>query len=435
MLPSFTIRSPKAFMIRDLAKQTSGVFAQQIANAVLSLALTVVVARLLGPERQGVYVIGVLVSILLSTLFEGGVSTATVYFVSQQRFTIGTALRHNFILAWIWGAIGIGVFLLFFGAFGSVWLPNISWDLLTISLVSVPFMLLHGYVLASVQAQQRFSVYNILALLPRAILLLGIVCAALVTSLSAKTAMLCYTFSAIMSACVAWVWLLVSSPPGVWFAQDYYRNIAHYGLQAYAGNVLSYLSYRIDQLILNAMTSSVNVGLYAVAVGIGERLWMFSQTASVVIFPRVSKLQAESTSESTRVARWMVLLMVLLCIAVALLARPLVRLLFGEAYLGCVPALWMLLPGIVAISQARILSTSISARGKPFAHVGIGLISLSVNIAGNLYLIPHWQIIGASLASSLSYVLYAMLVSALYCRLFNVSWRELLVRRSPWSSE
>ena len=54
--------------------------------------------------------------------------------------------------------------------------------------------------------------------------------------------------------------------------------------------LLTFLNYKIDIFLTNFFLGPVSVGVYIIAVGISEILWILSHSASTVIFPRLAKL-------------------------------------------------------------------------------------------------------------------------------------------------
>ncbi len=71
------------------------------------------------------------------------------------------------------------------------------------------------------------------------------------------------------------------------------------------------------------------------------------------------------------------------------------------------PALWALLPGIVAMAAQRSCGIFLVKRDHPWLISGLLGLAVGVNVLLNLVLIPRWGAVGAALASSASYVLSA----------------------------
>ena len=87
-----------------------------------------------------------------------------------------------------------------------------------------------------------------------------------------------------------------------------------------------------------------------------------------------------------------------------------------------------LLPGIVALSAARPLSTLLLRDGRPLLLSALGLLTLIANVGLNLVLLPSIGTVGASVASSVAYVALLIAYVGVTRRKGIVGWRELVPR-------
>jgi len=74
----------------------------------------------------------------------------------------------------------------------------------------------------------------------------------------------------------------------------------------------------------------------------------------------------------------------------------------------------VLLPGVVLLGSAKILTNDIAGRGYPHYNSITAGLSLVVTIILNFILIPMMGVVGAALASTLSYVLTFLLSGGFY---------------------
>ena len=88
----------------------------------------------------------------------------------------------------------------------------------------------------------------------------------------------------------------------------------------------------------------------------------------------------------------------------AIAAPVVVPLVFGSEFRGSVDALWLLLPGTVALTGSKVLTGYIFSQGRPLVNTGITVLALAVTLVADLTLIPAFGVNGAAAASSLTYV-------------------------------
>ncbi len=116
------------------------------------------------------------------------------------------------------------------------------------------------------------------------------------------------------------------------------------------------------------------------------------------------------------VARVTLLLTGAMAIALVPTSIVLIRVLL-PAFEQSLPPLFVILPGVVALSQTKVVSSYLAGLGltaiTSYANVG----SLVVNVVANLVLIPAFGIVGAAAASLISYSLSALVLSAVAARL------------------
>jgi O-antigen/teichoic acid export membrane protein len=108
-------------------------------------------------------------------------------------------------------------------------------------------------------------------------------------------------------------------------------------------------------------------------------------------------------------------------------ARWLVPFIFGQAFAPSVTPLWLLLPGTVAFTIPNILNAHLAGRGRPQISALAAGISLVATVSLDVLLIPRLSIAGAALASSIAYVVTALVVLTIFRRLTGLPWSAVLV--------
>ena len=185
---------------------------------------------------------------------------------------------------------------------------------------------------------------------------------------------------------------------------DVLRKLARFGVQGEAGNVLQLMNYRLDQYIVRGFVGLAGVGIYAVGVSMTEAVWMIANAVAIVLLPRLTAADDDEVRWMAPVAaRNTMLVAACAAGALAIVAPVLLPAFFGSAYDDSVSALWLLLPGTVALTGSKVLTSYIFSRGKPLVNTMITLVSLVVTIVALFALVPPYGVNGAAAASSLAY--------------------------------
>lgn len=177
------------------------------------------------------------------------------------------------------------------------------------------------------------------------------------------------------------------------------------GWRATGVNWLSFLHLRADQYLVNRLLGSHALGLYGVAVSLGEAITQVPGMLGMVIFPLAAGSSDAQRAARHTLRRTMALMVALGAVMVPLgMAAPaLVRLLFGEAFLGAAPLVRAFLPAVVFLSALLLVNNHISGLGYPSFQIFATALALALNVAVNLALLPRVGVVGAAIASSVSY--------------------------------
>lgn len=208
-------------------------------------------------------------------------------------------------------------------------------------------------------------------------------------------------------------------------------DVTKFALPCYLGNLVQFLNYRLDVFIVSFFAGYAAVGKYTLAVGLGQLIWMFSNAAATVLLPKVAVGEPKShQAYVARVSRVSLGVSFVGALVLAIVSYQLIPLLYGEAFRDSLPALRWILPGIVSFSTVNILAAYLAGVGKPRLNLLVGSLSLVVTIAFDLLLIPRFNIAGAAMASSVSYIFSAILTIRLFIRHTGIPLHTLLLPTS-----
>ncbi len=160
--------------------------------------------------------------------------------------------------------------------------------------------------------------------------------------------------------------------------------------------VCATLYWRIDVLLLARLRGVTEVGYYTAAYRLLDLAILLPQSLCQAVFPRVA---ADAALEPKR--RGAVLRLLLLCTApaaavVTLLARPLLRLLYGADFTVAAPVLSLLIWTCVPYAWTRYHAGVLVANERQNLDLSINAGLLAANAALNLALIPRHGAMGAA---------------------------------------
>ncbi|MFA7710364.1 MAG: flippase [Candidatus Neomarinimicrobiota bacterium] len=413
---------------RKLGINIGQTFGRQLLGILFGVGSAAIIARILGPEGNGQYAVAMLLPTILSTFLNLGVSPGNVYFVGRHSITPRVAVRTS-VRMWViitLAGVLIGAISVIF--FGNRLFPGVPALLLWLALLAFPLVLLQSFLSSLFQAVQDFRRYNLAILISPAITLLLVSLFIIFRSGGVATVVLIYLVAHsvnLIITCILLRPILATEPDHTESTTGYARQLINYGFKAHLSNILSFVTSRLDVYLVNLLINPAATGIYVIAISMSEQIWLLSTAVSTVILPRLSELHVDEQARrqlTPFIARWVLIISIIMAILLALLAVPFIRLFFGAAYLGAVTPLLFLLPGIILGSLSRVLANDIAARGRPELNMYTALIVIIVNIICNLLLIPAMGIAGAALATTIAYSLTTVFRIFIYAWLSKNKW-------------
>ncbi len=163
-----------------------------------------------------------------------------------------------------------------------------------------------------------------------------------------------------------------------------------------------------DTLILTFFRNLEDVALYQVALPTSQLLLVFSSSIAAVSLPLISGLYAtKKTEEIGKTIKIMTFSLVLVLVPFVILfissADAIIGIIFGPSFLGASETLQILSVSMLIYSVFIIFQTTLDAIGKPFLNTKIMFVIAAVNIILNIMLVPLFGILGAAVASFISF--------------------------------
>jgi len=411
-------------------RKSSLTLASRIAIVLLGFLLSALTARFLGPEGKGAYAVLTLMPMLVAQVFSLGLTNANIFLIGQARAELGPAAENALAFSLVSGAAVIGLYWLLRPWVDALLFKGIAPPLTALAAWTFPFYILFLIFNYLALADDDIPGFNLPNLGRQVLLLFGFLLLAWAQRLEVTNAMRWWSAVNVLVA-LQTCWLVFRRARfGLGWHPKLFRETLRYGLKTHLGIVLYLLSWRLDFILCNSLLDAAAVGYYSTAAAVAEMLWFVPQTLAVVLLPQASRLSALQARQLTsRVCRFTIWLSLLAALLLGLLARPLVTLIFGPAFVPAVPALWLLLPGVVMYAISNLLTSHLVGRGHPWENNYALALAFVSNLGINLYAIPRFGILGAALASSLSYSLATIYLLRAYQRLSGASLSEMIVPR------
>lgn len=416
----------------DSIKKSGAItFFSQILIFVIGFGTSIILARVLGPKGKGIYALLVLIPKVMVNLGSLGIEDANVYFTGSKKYKVEDIASNSFFSTILLGSILLIFFYIVYSLdiFQDFIKSNqLNQTYLWCAILAVPFLLLSVYIKSILLGKEEIITYNKINILQIIFELILIVILLFIFRQGVFGAIIAYLLTSIFISLFAVSFIKKYVKIKISYKKYLFKDSINYGIKAYFSNLTSFLNYRLDMLLVAFFLGPIDVGYYSLAVGIAEKIWLLPGAVSTVLFPRISTMENLKESNLTpKATRHTFFIVFIISLILAVLAKTLIKILFGESFLPSVNSLLILLPGIMALTFPKILCADLAGRGKPIYSLYASLLSLGVNIPLNIWLIPKWGISGAAFASSVAYITSAVVLITMYTKISGKSWVEILI--------
>ncbi|HEV2591708.1 MAG TPA: oligosaccharide flippase family protein [Gaiellaceae bacterium] len=413
----------------NVARASVFVFLGKLGGNLGYFAAVLVLARALGPADRGAIAYFTTVALMAAILSAGGLREAASVFVAREpesRSAIVTnTLLAGFVLASLAAVVVCGILLALPGlhpaslAHRDVLL--IGAGIYAASLLNLGYSLSLGLSLFRQQAiLQPLYVWTYAA---------ALVIAWLAWGLSVTSAAVIWTGGQLLGGILMTVLALRRMPPGR-LDVALQRRTWKFGVRAWVGSLSTFLNFRIDQVIMGAISSNASLGVYAVAVNASEVELYVPQSVSNSLIPIIASTSEDERAMRTLRAFRLVFLLTAIGAAVAMIVGPFVLpLVFGDSFRPSVtPFLW-LVPGGIGFVASSVFSAGLAASASPGRSSVGPFVSLVVGFVLDFALIPSHGAAGAAAAATAAFLTGGVAAAVVFARTYDMTWRMFVPRR------
>jgi len=405
-------------MKRDLIRTGAASLIIKVTSAILAFGVSVLLARMLGPEGYGVYAFALAVITILSLPAHMGL---------PQLIVRETARAHSkndwpaILGVWKWATkvsvvISLFIVLVVFLVF-LISQKSIRMEALLIGSMLIPTIALSNIRSASLRGLRHI----VLGQLPESlfkpgamIVILILVLALPGSSISPQESIFAYFISSFVSFLIGAIFLLVAQgtsrkefKPRIESPKNLYASI--FPLAMVAG--LQLINNQADILVMGIFRTDSEVGVYRAVFQTALLVVFGLQALNQVLQPHFARLHSlGETKKLERLVRYSTRAITLLAIPPVLLfvffGGPILEHIFGAPYRSGAIALAVLAAGqgVKALMGTSISLLIMSGNEKITAR--LGLLAVVVNLVLNVILVPIWGGSGAAVATFVSIVFW-----------------------------
>lgn len=388
---------------------------RDVAEALLSgmvlqfllLISGVIAARLLGPHDRGLLALIWAVALTVVQLGCLGMPLAVTYELARGDVSVLSMVRllRRGVLFQVAGLTAVLAVIL---AALAEWkgLPGAP---AAIALTVLPAMVLQSYCLAAIQGAGEFRSLQFFRLLPVGIYVAGLAIGAAAGESSLMFVTTVWVASYLFSAALTVLAVRRLAGSGVSAAPartPSRRAMLRFGSAGLFGYVSPTETFKVDQLVVGLVLSVHDLGLYVAALAFCNLPRFLAQALGLVSYPAIASAPSHA---ARRRLLWKFVALgtaaaLLVAVPLLTLARPLLNLAFGHAFVAAATTTQILLAGTVMLCVRRLLADGLRGAGAPGAGSLAEVLSWFWLIPALALLVPRYGLTGVALALASSYV-------------------------------
>lgn len=403
-------------------------FATEVLIVGLNLLGGVLVARLLPPAERGILALVMLLPITLAHFADPGISQSIIYQLGRQKRRLESVAGSALLFAALFGASAVAIVWLLRGWLLETVLGDVPLWAFTVVLGLLPLLLVDTYLLSILRARLQFDRFNLRRLFTPLMLLIGVLAFVVAAGRGLQGAVAAFVLSTLLSFVLTLILVGRKTLNRLAFDRKIAGEALRFGVKSYTQNLVGHLHYRLDIYLLALFLPPEQVAFYTVATSVAEVVFYIPDSVGTVLFPRLSVETEERIHALTaEVARHTLFVSGLAGLGLAGVGSLLIPVFYGPEYQAAVLPFIVLLPGVLAMAVYKVLTRNFTSRNRQQVSIVAAGATLVVNVVLNVIFIPQMEMMGAALASLLSYGLAAIILLAAFVRETGIPLRQVLL--------
>jgi O-antigen/teichoic acid export membrane protein len=387
-----------------------------------TIVTSVVLARVLGPYGKGVMTYAATVALLLLTAWSGQ-SAAIAWQYGRLKVPSGVVAQAAIrILAVLGLPVVLCLIIIGFTA------PD--QHALIAAGAALPFYLFSNTALGFFLADGNVRVGNIQTVITQVAFCIAVAVVLLIAHGGLTAALVTWVLSISASAAYTGFKLRPYVARGVHAGvRDLIPAQVRFSAQASVGALARMLNSRIEVFIIMFFLGLQSLGVYSVALGLGELMWQLPDALLTSAFGRITtQSKAEAAELTAKCTRHAFLIVFVLGALVFVFGPELIRLVYGPAFTAAGPVVRVLLPGLMAYGTMSFLGTFfVQQLGMPNIPALINALSVIICATVTVATIPSLGIVGGALGTTVSYLIATLAAGLFFTRATGLPLRRLYV--------
>ena len=413
---------------KKFAFDVGWVFASMLIIFILHFFQNPIVARFLGPDGLGLFSMVTMLASIVSLVAGFGISGAIVKYVAEykdDKNKLHALVSSGLITMTFLGMSSSIVFFILSDTLAGVFnMPSLSF-LLKIYAPIFPFLLISEVIIGLFNGLREMKYYSFINTF-QGVLTFSFILAFLFIGFGVEGALVGTMLAVIASMGISAIVMRKFIHFTISNYKKYTKKLTSFGSRLMGANSINLIQYQADSFLIGYFLTASDLGYYTTAVSLSRFFWRVPQSIQMITYPATSEYWSKDKRESLnkmidKSMKYSACILLPVGLAVWFFAKDIVTFLFGDEFIYAVLPLQILLIGtVINGATSRPIGGSLAGAGRPDLDMIKVTVSAVVNVLLNILLIPHFGLIGAAVATTISLSLTSALSIFFIVKILNV---------------
>lgn len=207
------------------------------------------------------------------------------------------------------------------------------------------------------------------------------------------------------------------------------KEMVRLGVMNQLAHIFQLLSFRMSYYWLGQVYGESEVGIFSNGTSLIESVWLVSRSISLVQYSRIVNIKDKKEAQrlTLNLSKLSLVISFIILIPLIFLPSSFYQFIFGEGFGGVRPVIQSLAPGVLFLNLNIIISHYFSGTGKYHLNSIASLAGLCAAIPLFYWMIPAYGLIGAGMASSISYIITTVVILAYFKKESKINLAKILI--------
>jgi O-antigen/teichoic acid export membrane protein len=412
--------------VKGIAKNMGFLFISQIITYLIGFFITMYTARYLGAEGFGIISLALSITGIFGVVVDMGLGTLMIRELARDKSFRDKYLSNVALMRVFLSFLMLGLLILTVNLIGySPLVKNVIY-IISMYVIINAFV---GVFTSVFQSYERMNYLSLVTIVNSFLMFFGVAIAIYckLNILDFASVYLISNALTLLFTMILYFWKF--SYPSIEIDFDFWKPTLKEAFPYGLAGIFVTVYYSVDSVMLSVMVGNEVVGWYNAAY---KFLFVFLSLYSVftvTLFPVMSRFY-QNSKESLKYTyersfKYLLIISVFISFSVTLFANKIILLIYGFDYFPSIIALQILIWTIIFMFINGLSGILLGSINRQLVVTKITGLSVILNVALNLVLIPKFSYLGASVATVFTELVSVPILIYILCKTENVDLKEL----------